>query len=614
MKILLVMSRPEREEFIMQKIKSRIHEIDKYIEVKILYRFSQDFLFRVLQFEPNVIMSHPFNGPHHADIYYIVKFITKCSVICFRTEGMLDFNSPNHIKLHVGEENEYDENLVDYEVFWGPKVGEKLGSELVKQKKLLSKSKIVVTGYPMYERYFLENKEEVSGLSSEIKSKIHKYNKKNILLFVTGFQGIDETEECKKNICKTISNSEDEYKKVYNDLLMTMKEAEVWREKFKQSVINIAKNNKDTLIIVKLHPIEINIISSLNKEPFKELGDYKNIVYIKEPLPMNELLSYCGVFFHFGSTSLMEAYLSKVPSIYVTYKDLHYSKKFNLLFFKKFPIPSTEEIDVTELEAFYYDYMKNGIDFKRYNEMDLAAYEYFNIKNNDNNYNPSKETASLLVNCGKIKENDTIDESNKYLKSSIINCGLDFLKIYFELFLKRINLKDYYSALKYINNINVITKLANLNNQYLNYFKLVLKDNTIQYNDNEFEYNKECLNNYLLFKKDLIEEITSYNSLRVLIFGSGKFGNDILKLIKTINKFDNKQINIVGFVDNNKEKWGKSIENIKILEPGNYLNIMADKIIIASQWHKDIEKQLFELGLPKQKVLTANYKKSLLDN
>ena len=84
---------------------------------------------------------------------------------------------------------------------------------------------------------------------------------------------------------------------------------------------------------------------------------------------------------------------------------------------------------------------------------------------------------------------------------------------------------------------------------------------------------------YLVKRK----ERTAHPDRKVIIVGAGSAGNTILKEIQTTNKI---KYNVVGFVDNDKNKIGTYISGVKVLgEPENiklYVDITdADLIIIA---------------------------------
>lgn len=84
----------------------------------------------------------------------------------------------------------------------------------------------------------------------------------------------------------------------------------------------------------------------------------------------------------------------------------------------------------------------------------------------------------------------------------------------------------------------------------------------------------------------------------IIIFGAGNTG------IREYEKHS-KECNVLCFLDNDEEKWGKELRGITILEP-TYSNIEEydyDYILIASVYGKQvIEKQLIETGILKDKI------------
>jgi len=88
-------------------------------------------------------------------------------------------------------------------------------------------------------------------------------------------------------------------------------------------------------------------------------------------------------------------------------------------------------------------------------------------------------------------------------------------------------------------------------------------------------------------------------SIKVIIFGAGGQGRRIY------NELANKpQIEVVGFVDNNKEKQGGEIFGISILSPEHIAQMEYDKIYIASMYAEDIENQLFSMGIESFQIET----------
>lgn len=82
----------------------------------------------------------------------------------------------------------------------------------------------------------------------------------------------------------------------------------------------------------------------------------------------------------------------------------------------------------------------------------------------------------------------------------------------------------------------------------------------------------------------------------ILIFGAGNTGREITRYIdKTKNK-------ILFFVDNNVAKQDKYLLGRKIIGPEKIADLEYDYILIASNYWKDIRKQLYSLGVDEKKI------------
>ncbi|MPQ42271.1 acetyltransferase [Clostridium tarantellae] len=63
----------------------------------------------------------------------------------------------------------------------------------------------------------------------------------------------------------------------------------------------------------------------------------------------------------------------------------------------------------------------------------------------------------------------------------------------------------------------------------------------------------------------------------IIIIGSGGVGREVVWIINQINKEEHKY-NIVGFIDDDKNKWGKSINGIKVLGGVDFLEKYNEEI------------------------------------
>lgn len=86
---------------------------------------------------------------------------------------------------------------------------------------------------------------------------------------------------------------------------------------------------------------------------------------------------------------------------------------------------------------------------------------------------------------------------------------------------------------------------------------------------------------------------------KVFIFGCGNYGYRAYKDLIDFN------IKITAFLDNNKELWGKTFEDIIIQSPGYLREYKGDVlVIIANELHsKEMKNQLIELGVMEKNIL-----------
>ena len=84
---------------------------------------------------------------------------------------------------------------------------------------------------------------------------------------------------------------------------------------------------------------------------------------------------------------------------------------------------------------------------------------------------------------------------------------------------------------------------------------------------------------------------------RYFIFGTSNGSQDFL------SNFEQEDFEkIIGFLDNDEEKQGKTFFDKKIFSPEEILNTDFDKIIIASSFFKDIKWDLLNLGVDENKI------------
>lgn len=92
--------------------------------------------------------------------------------------------------------------------------------------------------------------------------------------------------------------------------------------------------------------------------------------------------------------------------------------------------------------------------------------------------------------------------------------------------------------------------------------------------------------------------------MKLIIWGTGKGSAKITEYINSyIGILD---IEILAYVDNNTDMWGKVYNGKSVLSPGNICQYGYDFIVAASVKHEFIKKQCIEeLGLPEDKIISS---------
>ena len=414
MKILLVVNKPNRDMGPLLKIKAEILAINPDVKVEIKEMFNHVFSLNkyFFKFKPNVIFTIPFTVEGGARWFYIYKFLYGCKIICFRAEGVIDLRSELNIEWAVGMDR-YGSRLVDYEIFWGKKLANVVGQKLFETGKLSSIDRIKVAGYPRLEHYFSSSDEE--RLPKEIKNHIDKYNKNKIALFITGFHLANYT---RKNLieAKDLVNSLDQqFEEKLFRLEQTVLAARKFREIWIKNVIQAAVNNPDVLIISKKHPIE-------KDEDYNSLSGIDNILFVNQDFEIDALVKRVGILFHYGSTAVADSYLCKVPSIYVFSEECAYYSNLGW--------PSTQTINVNQINSTVYRFSQYGIPFSPTDDIDSVLYDMFNIDLNcESNYQPSREIAQIILGD---QEYQKIKIWDFYLWQAFVNiCYKKLSKLFF---------------------------------------------------------------------------------------------------------------------------------------------------------------------------------------
>lgn len=377
MRIALVLNKPNREMAIMNAIRREVLKIEPDALIRI-FPYDGVFTREVVAFRPDVVMTFPLTSKGLAWHFYLLKFLYRTRIACFRAEGIVDPNSPQNIATHAGYDS-YGKNLVDAEIFWGPGPARLIGDELLRQGKISSAPRVRTIGYPRLEQYFgAEPAEGAVTVPGELLKRIELAGRNKTILVATGFHFANYTREM-------IFMARDlDAENRCDELLATIEEVKLFRAGWIAAIESAARENPELLFIVKKHPIE-------NRQDYEVLQCFRNVAYVWEDVDIAELVQRSGLFLHYGSTSLADAYLAGTPAVYV-----HGLTDRCKNWFPDLGWPSARAIPVDRIPALIREY-RSGAAMDHDADRAWAILEYnFNVIRHKE-YRPSRGIAELLV-------------------------------------------------------------------------------------------------------------------------------------------------------------------------------------------------------------------------
>lgn len=87
--------------------------------------------------------------------------------------------------------------------------------------------------------------------------------------------------------------------------------------------------------------------------------------------------------------------------------------------------------------------------------------------------------------------------------------------------------------------------------------------------------------------------------MRFIIFGTGKMYEQYKSSIR-------KDAEIVAFIDNQPEKWGREIDGVKVYAPHELGDLEYDMIFVMSVHFLVMQHQLRDMGIPKEKICSLD--------
>lgn len=302
-RIAFILNKANRELPIMNAIRREIAAAAPDTVTKVI-QYDGGFMGEMLAFRPDVVMTFPMTSVTLAAPYYVFKHLFGTRVLCFRAEGIIDPSSPSSVANHVGYDR-YGPQLVDGEIFWGPGPAGLIGEALLARRKLSSAERIKCFGYPRLERYFgIPPAPGAADLPAAMAGRLAEQGRARTVLLATGFHFANYTRE-------TIFAAKDlDAENRCDQLLSIIEEVKRFRQAWIDGVLQAARENPQLLFVLKKHPIE-------RREDYAAVELAANVLYVWQDVDIGDLIERAGVFVHYGSTSLADTYLARVPAVYV---------------------------------------------------------------------------------------------------------------------------------------------------------------------------------------------------------------------------------------------------------------------------------------------------------
>jgi len=389
----------------------------------------------------------------------------------------------------------YGNNLVDYEIFWGRKMAEEVGNILVDQGKLSSANRYVWFGCPSFEDYVRPGCEFDIMLPDHVLTKLNQYPRRRTLLIATGFQYADYSPQDVINAGDIVNRDSKTFQKDVEEALLGIQKVKRFRQAWIDTIVESARSNSELLFVVKTHPCEIIHYRCKNVKPYEIFREYNNILLINEPIPFRALISHCSIMFHYGSTTMLETYLSKVPSVFVTCRELQSDgDKFN---FQGIGIPSTMSADIIDVPSVIFQHVVSPIQFERRKEVGKYLEDMVDLKIGQD-YRPSERIGRFLLSL--VDEHpQVIAADDKYLVNAYEQRGgHNLINARISKAVKSINDGDFQRALTiYLDNVVKLAKIAKIqipNLQYLRsicLYKMGFIDRSIAAANQELTFNPQ---------------------------------------------------------------------------------------------------------------------------
>lgn len=375
-RVLFLANKYQREKYIVRFI---VSELQKDINFEFVWKevYSSKGYNRysdLICFKPDIIWTFPITNNNQVLELSILKFLFNPIILTYTTEGVWDFDNQEQREMCIGY-YDYSCNLIDYQCYWGTKLRDIIGTELINKGRMKNFNQLLTVGYPLYDRDKYSEEKKFEFENNRIKVLTSRYNK--VVMVVTGFHCGWVTKEQVKRLPDVVNQHETDLTKInecveeyWKTLVLPFRE---FQEKYIDEIVKLAKAEKNVLFLIRMHPLEKAWLKHPNViNPYTEkMNNIENIHILKTDYPIGLYLNYCDLFIHYGSTTGIEAYLYSIPTIQLLpEKSNRWLKEY---------FESTVVCKVDEYKSIQ-KVVHEGIEFKKNDDLDKYLYEVMGVE------------------------------------------------------------------------------------------------------------------------------------------------------------------------------------------------------------------------------------------
>lgn len=306
-----------------------IYYLERYENFTVRFEFVWD-AHKIRKAQPDLVIVP--NSRGQLLYFEIAKYCFDNGILVFNHDSEGNFNTD--INYDYWAYNREKKNYCPILFTYNQKV-----KDLIKAKYQINEKTIVISGAPGFDKYSY-----VPQINRfDILHKYHKTNYKHVVGYAGWAFG-------------KIHNPE------INDVLSTidkpgeagLKWLKAQRDQVEECLKAAIENHPEILFILKKHPRE-NFESDLRDSPneMNSLLNYSNVLYLKDEEEIQDLIQISDLWMAFESTSIMEAWLLKKPTLMIN------------------PDPDFKRVNLH----------KGSVSVKNKNEMLHAFNEFFHLKN-----------------------------------------------------------------------------------------------------------------------------------------------------------------------------------------------------------------------------------------